>query len=288
MFLEVLFSTTTTTIQIKANESKYTTMESSSANTNMTSAYEYEDELHNFYDFTECITKIHFAYPEMPYNQRLVRALDEYEKWSVSTEKLILINKLSQEWIDKAMEYVNSTQLVLSDLSFSDTRIHSFDCCERCEGNESFHKEEWIEHKLRELNEDANAHAHDEVAYANDEVEYTSDYRTNKKNNDFNIVNRVQKKENKNKKRKEIKNKTEIKTNMNKQLNKIEKKRATQFALDKISTSNFNFTVDVDIELGDVSKENHIVFTKPSKNQRRQMDKSRHKERNSKNSTICI
>ena len=274
-------------------------MESSSANTNMTSAceyeyeYEYEDELHNFYDFTECITKIHFAYPEMPYNQRLVRALDEYEKWSVSTEKLILINKLSQEWIDKAMEYVNSTQLVLSDLSFSDTRIHSFDCCEMCEGNESFHKEEWIEHKLREQYENANAyaHAHDEhneVAYAHEQVEYTPDYKTNKKNNDFNIVNRVQKKENKNKKRKEIKNKTEIKVNMNKELNKIEKKRATQFALDKISTSKFNFRIDVDIELGDVSKENHIVFTKPTKNQRRQMDKSRYRERNSKNNTICI
>ena len=55
-------------------------------------SYEYEDAQHNFYDFAECITRIHFAYPEMPYNQRLVSALQEYENWSVSTEKLILIN----------------------------------------------------------------------------------------------------------------------------------------------------------------------------------------------------
>jgi hypothetical protein len=260
-------------------------MESSSS-TNASASYEYEDAEHNFYDFAECITRIHFAYPEMPYNQRLVSALQEYENWSVSTEKLILINKLSQEWIDKAMEYVNSTQLVLSDLSFSDTRIHTFNCCDRCEDNESFHKEEMIEHKLRELNEqnvqDDQNEVLDEVA---DEVaENANDYKFNKKINDFNIVNKVQKKENKNKKKKEIKNKTEVKVNMHKQLNKLGKKLATQFALNKISHFNVNVDVDVDvdIELGDVSKENHVVFSKPTKQQRRIMDKLRHRERNNK------
>jgi hypothetical protein len=243
---------------------------------------EYEDAQHNFYDFAECITRIHFAYPEMPYNQRLVSALQEYENWSVSTEKLILINKLSQEWIDKAMEYINSTQLVLSDLSFSDTRIHTFNCCDRCQDDESFHKEELIEHKLREKSQYAQDAYEDVQLYddANEVLDASADYKTNKKNNDFNIVNRVQKKEKKNKKRKEIKNKTEVKMNMNKQLKKIGKKLATQFALDKLSISHFN--VNVDIELGDVSKENHVVFSKPSKNQRRQMDKSRHRERNNK------
>jgi hypothetical protein len=262
-------------------------MESSSstnASNSEVASYEYEDAQHNFYDFAECITRIHLAYPEMPYNQRLVSALQEYENWSVSIEKLILINKLSQEWIDKAMEYINSTQLVLSDLSFSDTRIHTFNCCDRCEDNESFHKEEMIEHKLRELNEqnsqyDANE-ALDEVA---DEVaENANDYKFNKKINDFNIVNRVQKKENKNKKRKEKKNKTEVKVNMHKQLNKLGKKLATQFALDKISHFTLDVDVDVDIELGDVSKENHVVFSKPTKQQRRIIDKLRHRERSSK------
>jgi len=265
-------------------------MESSSSSTNASASYEYEDAEHNFYDFAECITRIHFAYPEMPYNQRLVSALQEYENWSVSTEKLILINKLSQVWIDKAMEYINSTQLVLSDLSFSDTRIHTFNCCDRCEDNESFHKEEMIEHKLRELNEQ---NAQNEVVLNEDEqneVAYevvaanANDYKFNKKNNDFNIVNRVQKKENKNKKKKEIKNKTEVKVNMHKQLNKLGKKLATQFALNKISHFNVNVDVDVDvdIELGDVSKENHVVFSKPTKQQRRIMDKLRHRERSSK------
>ena len=254
------------------------------ANTIKRYEYEYEDAQHNFYDFAECITRIHFEYPEMPYNQRLVSALQEYENWSVSIEKLILINKLSQEWIDKAMEYINSTQLVLSDLSFSDTRIHTFDCCNHCEGNVSFHKEEIIEHKLRELNEQNvqnevfDDDAENEVA---DALANANDYKINKKINDFNIVNKVQKKENKNKKKKEIRNKTEVKVNMNKQLNKIGKKLATQFALNKISHFNFNVD-DVDIELGDVSKENHIVFSKPTKKQQRQMDKSRHRERNSK------
>lgn len=262
-------------------------MESSSSTNASDSSisYEYEDAQHNFYDFAECITRIHFAYPEMPYNQRLVSALQEYENWSVSIEKLILINKLSQEWIDKAMEYVNSTQLVLSDLSFSDTRIHTFNCCERCEDNESFHKEEMIEHKLRELNEQ-NAH-YEEVLDEDtqNEVLDLNDYKFNKKNNDFNIVNRVQKKENKNKKKKEIKNKTEVKVNMHKQLNKLGKKLATQFALNKISHFNFKVDVDVDdidLELGDVSKEKHVVFSKPTKQQRRIMDKSRRRERNNK------
>jgi hypothetical protein len=263
-------------------------MESSSSE-NASISYEYEDAQHNFYDFAECITRIHFAYPEMPYNQRLVSALQEYENWSVSIEKLILINKLSQVWIDKAMEYINSTQLVVSDLSFSDTRIHTFNCCDRCEDNESFHKEELIEHKLRELNEQnaqnevvldevysQNEDAQNEVASAN-----ANDYKFNKKNNDFNIVNKVQKKENKNKKKKEIKNKTEVKVNMHKQLNKLGKKLATQFALNKISHLNFQVD-DVDVELGDVSKENHVVFSKPTKQQRRIMDKSRHRERNNK------
>ena len=272
-------------------------MESSSAcEVVATKTYdEYEDANHKFYDFAECITRIHFAYPEMPYNQRLVSALQEYENWSVSIEKLILINKLSQEWIDKAMEYINSTQLVVSDLSFSDTRIHTFDCCDRCEGNASFHEEEMIEHKLRAnanayevanayANANANANAYEVVDEDADAYELLYDYKTNKKNNDFNIVNKVQKKENKNKKKKEIKNKTEVRVNMNKQLNKIGKKLATQFALDNIFKSNFNFNFndDLDLELGDVSKENHKVFSKPSKNQRRQMDKTRHRERNSK------
>ena len=250
-------------------------------------SYEYEDAQHNFYDFAECITRIHFAYPEMPYNQRLVTALQEYENWSVSIEKLILINKLSQVWIDKAMEYINSTQLVVSDLSFSDTRIHTFNCCDRCKDNESFHKEELIEHKLRGLNEQ---NSQDEVVLDEvvlDEVilaELANDYKFNKKINDFNIVNKVQKKENKNKKKKEIKNKTEVKVNMHKQLNKLGKKLATQFALNKIShfTLDVDVDVDVDVELGDVSKENHVVFSKPTKQQRRIMDKSRHRERSSK------
>jgi hypothetical protein len=244
-------------------------------------AYEYEDANHKFYDFSECIKRIHFEYPEMPYNKRLASALEEYENWSVSIEKLILINKLSQDWIDKAMEYINSTQLVVSDLSFSDTRIHTFDCCDRCEGNASFHQEEMIEHKLR-ANANANANAYEVADEDADAYELLYDYKTNKKNNDFNIVNKLQKKENKNKKKKEIKNKTEVKVNMNKQLNKIGKKLATQFALDNIFKSNFNFNFNDDLELGDVSKENHKVFSKPSKNQRRQMDKTRHRERNSK------
>ena len=268
-------------------------MESSSSSssimansTNEVASYEYEDAQHNFYDFAECITRIHFAYPEMPYNQRLVSALQEYENWSVSTEKLILINKLSQVWIDKAMEYINSTPIVLSDLSFSDTRIHTFNCCDRCEDNESFHKEELIEHKLRELNEQNAQNAQNDDAQNEDaqtEVvdELANDYKFNKKNNDFNIVNRVQKKENKNKKKKEIKNKTEVKVNMHKQLNKLGKKLATQFALNKISHLNFQVD-DVDVELGDVSKENHVVFSKPTKQQRRIMDKLRHRERNNK------
>jgi len=219
----------------------------------------------------------------MPYNQRLVSALQEYENWSVSTEKLILINKLSQVWIDKAMEYINSNPIVLSDLSFSDTRIHTFNCCDRCKDNESFHKEELIEHKLRELNEQ---NAQNEEVLDEDtqnEVLDLNDYKFNKKNNDFNIVNRVQKKENKNKKKKEIKNKTEVKVNMHKQLNKLGKKLATQFALNKISHFTLDVDVDdVDVELGDVSKENHVVFSKPTKQQRRIMDKLRHRERSSK------
>jgi hypothetical protein len=144
-----------------------------------------------------------------------------------------------------------------------------------------------IEHKLRELNEqnpqdDANEVANEVLDEVADEVAANAnDYKFNKKINDFNIVNKVQKKENKNKKKKEIKNKTEVKVNMNKQLNKLGKKLATQFALNKIS--HFNFQVDdVDIELGDVSKENHVVFSKPTKQQRRIMDKSRHRERNNK------
>ena len=277
-------------------------MESSSSSENLVAyevgarevaSYEYEDAQHNFYDFTECITRIHFEYPEMPYNQRLVSALQEYENWSVSIEKLILINKLSQVWIDKAMEYINSTQLVVSDLSFSDTRIHTFDCCDRCEDNASFHKEEMIEHKLLELNEQAEQaeqaeqHEQAEQNAQDDEVldevaiAAANDYKFNKKINDFNIINKVQKKENKNKKKKEIKNKTEVKVNMNKQLNKLGKKLATQFALNKISHFNFQLH-DVDVELGYVSKENHIVFSKPTKQQRRIMDKSRHRERSSK------
>ena len=260
-------------------------MESSSAcEVVATKTYdEYEDANHKFYDFAECIKRIHFEYPEMPYNKRLASALQEYENWSVSIEKLILINKLSQEWIDKAMEYINSTQLVVSDLSFSDTRIHTFDCCDRCEGNASFHEEEMIEHKLR-ANANANANAYEVADDYADAYELLYDYKTNKKNNDFNIVNKVQKKENKNKKKKEIKNKTEVRVNMNKQLNKIGKKLATQFALDNIFKSNFNFkfVYDLDLELGDVSKENHKVFSKPIKNQRRQMDKTRHRERNNK------
>ena len=188
-------------------------------------------------------------------------------------------------WIDKAMEYINSTQLVLSDLSFSDTRIHTFNCCDRCKDNESFHKEELIEHKLRELNEQnaQNEEVHDEDTQ--NEVLDLNDYKFNKKINDFNIVNRLQKKENKNKKKKEIKNKTEVKVNMHKQLNKLGKKLATQFALNKISHFTLDVDdvdVDVDVELGDVSKENHVVFSKPTKQQRRIMDKLRHRERSSK------
>jgi hypothetical protein len=181
----------------------------------------------------------------------------------------------------------------LSDLSFSDTRIHTFNCCDRCEDNESFHKEELIEHKLRELNEQnaQNEEVLDEDAQneevldedTQNEVLHLNDYKFNKKNNDFNIVNRVQKKENKNKKKKEIKNKTEVKVNMHKQLNKLGKKLATQFALNKISHFTLDVDVhDIDVELGDVSKENHVVFSKPTKQQRRIMDKSRHRERSSK------